>query len=181
MAAKNLENLFHEILKDVYYLEKRLLRTLAKMARGADSRVLTFVLDKQREQAEAQVQRLEKVFAIIGKKAEERTWPVIDGLINEGPELLEHYKSSPALDAGLIAAAQAVKCYEIARYSTLMRWAEVLGMNEAVKLLDETLQEETQANAHLSALAELWVSAKTPKTIFSPDAAPLAAFFPEAA
>jgi ferritin-like metal-binding protein YciE len=181
MTAKTLENLFHEILKDVYYLEKRLLRTLVKMAGGAHSRALTFVFEKQRDQTEAQVRRLEKVFAMIGKRAEERTWPVIDGLINEGPEILEHYKSSPALDAGLIAAAQAVECYEIARYSTLKRWAEVLGLNDAAKLLDESLQEETQANELLSALAELSMSARTTKTTFSLDAASSATFLPEAA
>lgn len=180
MAAKTLENLFHEILKDVYYLEKRLLRTLTKMARGANSQELAAIFEKHRDQTDGQVQRLEKVFAILGKPPEGRTWPVIDGIIDEGLEILEHYKSSPALDAGLLAAAQAVEHYEIARYSTLKRWAEVLGMEDAAKLLGETLQEESQANADLNALAEWTVIVKTVKTL-TVEAVPPAELLPEAA
>jgi ferritin-like metal-binding protein YciE len=181
MAVKSLENLFHEILKDVYYLEKRLLRTLTKMASGANSMELAAIFEKRRDQTERQVQRLEKVFAILGKRPEARPWPMVDGIIDEGPELLEHYKSSPALDAGLLASAQAVAHYEITRYATLKRWAAMLGMQDAARLLDETLLEETQTNQDLTVLADRMANAKTTVTTLSFEAAPHAALLPEVA
>jgi ferritin-like metal-binding protein YciE len=154
MAAKSLETLFHEFLKDVYYTEKKLLRALPKMAKGASCPDLAGLFERCRVQSEEQVRRLEKVFASLGKPAEERTWPVVDGMIDEGPEIVERYKSSPALDAGLLAAAQAVAHYEIARYGTLKRWAAALGMREAGQWLDETLQEEVHIGGEFSALAD---------------------------
>jgi ferritin-like metal-binding protein YciE len=159
-TTKTLDNLFLDTLKDVYYAEKKILRTLPKMAKGTKSKELAAAFEKHRDQTEVQVDRLEKIFEMLGKRAQGKTCPAIDGIIEEGQEIMEDYKSSPALDAGLLAAAQAVEHYEITRYGTLKRWAEVLGMQEAVQLLDETLQEESQTDEDLTALADKQVNAK---------------------
>ena len=160
MAAKTLDNLFLDTLKDVYYAEKKILRTLPKMAKAANAQELAAAFEKHRDQTEVQVERLEKIFEMLGKRAQGKTCPAIDGIIEEGQEIMDDYKSSPALDAGLLAAAQAVEHYEITRYGTLKRWAEVIGMAEAALLLDETLQEESQTDEDLSALADMKVNAK---------------------
>jgi ferritin-like metal-binding protein YciE len=159
-ATKTLDNLFLDTLKDVYYAEKKILRTLPKMAKAANAQELSAAFEKHRDQTEMQVERLERVFEMLGKRAQGKTCPAIDGIIEEGQEIMDDYKSSPALDAGLLAAAQAVEHYEITRYGTLKRWAEVMGMSEAALLLDETLQEESQTDEDLSALADLKVNAE---------------------
>jgi ferritin-like metal-binding protein YciE len=159
-ATKTLDNLFLDTLKDVYYAEKKILRALPKMAKAANAQELAAAFEKHRDQTEMQVERLEKIFEMLGKRAQGKTCPAIDGIIEEGQEIMDDYKSSPALDAGLLAAAQAVEHYEITRYGTLKRWAEVMGMSEAALLLDETLQEESQTNDDLSALADLKVNAE---------------------
>lgn len=181
MAAKSLDTLFYEILKDVYYTERKLLRALPKMANGANCPDLAALFERRRQQTEEQVRRLAKVFATLGKLPQERTWPVIDGMIDEGPDLVEHYRSSPALDAGLVAAAQAVAHYEIARYGTLKRWATMLGMNEAGQLLDEMLQEEVQAGAELNAFADRALIAELRSKTLAFEAVTIPARFPEAA
>jgi ferritin-like metal-binding protein YciE len=160
MAAKTLETLFHDSLKDIYYAEKKILRTLPKMAKGASSAELKAAFQKHRDQTEGQVERLEQVFELMGKRAQGKTCPAIDGIIEEGQEILEEYEGSPALDAGLISAAQAVEHYEITRYGTLRRWAQLLGMREAADLLAVTLQEESQTDEELTALAEKQVNVK---------------------
>ena len=165
MAPKTLEDLFHEILKDIYYAETKSLRTLPKMAKGADCPKLTRFLEGHSAQGQEQLQRLERVFALLGRKPQGRTWPVFDGIIDEGLDLLQHYKSSPALDAGLLAVAQAAAHYEISRYATLKRWAKALGLKEAAGLLDKTLREEMQANEALSALADHMLYAMAVDTI----------------
>jgi ferritin-like metal-binding protein YciE len=159
-ATKTLDNLFLDTLKDVYYAEKKILRTLPKMAKAANAQELAAAFEKHRDQTEMQVERLERVFEMLGRRAQGKTCPAIDGIIEEGQEIMDDYKSSPALDAGLLAAAQAVEHYEITRYGTLKRWAEVMGMSEAALLLDETLQEESQTDEDLSALADLKVNAE---------------------
>lgn len=159
-ATKTLDNLFLDTLKDVYYAEKKILRTLPKMAKAANAQELAAAFEKHRDQTEVQVDRLERVFEMLGKRPQGKTCPAIDGIIEEGQEIMDDYKSSPALDAGLLAAAQAVEHYEITRYGTLKRWAEVMGMSEAALLLDETLQEESQTDEDLSALADLKVNAE---------------------
>lgn len=151
---KTLEDLFHETLKDIYYAERKILKALPKMARGAQSDKLKAAFEKHKEQTEDQVERLQQVFEIIGKRAQGKTCPAIDGIIEEGEEIMEDFKNTPALDAGLISAAQAVEHYEITRYGTLKRWAETLGKKDAAKLLDQTLQEESQTDEDLSKLAE---------------------------
>ena len=152
--AKTLGDLFHEQLKDVYYAEKKILKALPKMAKGAESEELSAAFEKHRQETEGQVERLDQVFEIFGKRAQGKTCPAIDGILEEGEEVLEDFKGAPALDAGLIASAQAVEHYEITRYGTLKRWAEMLGMDDAAGLLDQTLQEEIATDESLSELGD---------------------------
>jgi ferritin-like metal-binding protein YciE len=151
---KTLEDLFHDGLKDLYYAERKILKTLPKMARGAQSDKLKAAFEKHKDETEGQVERLQKVFEIIGKRAQGKTCDAIEGIVSEGEEILEEYKGTPALDAGLIAAAQAVEHYEITRYGTMKRWAVTLGLSDAAKLLDETLQQESKTDTDLTKLAE---------------------------
>jgi len=154
MKTKTLEELFHETLKDIYYAERKILRALPKMARGANSPDLKAAFQKHEEETQMQVERLQQVFELLGKPARGKTCPAIDGIIEEGEEALQAFANSPALDASLIAAAQAVEHYEIARYGTLHRWAQVMGMKDAAKLLDQTLQEEGMTDESLTQLAD---------------------------
>jgi ferritin-like metal-binding protein YciE len=151
---KQLDELFHETLKDIYYAEKKLLIALPKMAKAARNADLKTAFEKHAGETEGQVQRLEQVFDIIEEKPQGKKCPAIEGLIEEGSEIGKDYKGSPALDAGLLAAAQAVEHYEISRYGTLRTWAEELGLEDAVKLLDETLDEEKATDNALTELAE---------------------------
>jgi ferritin-like metal-binding protein YciE len=152
--AKTLETLFHETLKDIYYAERKILKALPKMAKGANAPELKAAFEKHRDETEVHVERLQQVFEAIGKPARGKTCEAIEGIIAEGEEILEDFKGQPALDAGLASAAQAVEHYEIARYGTLARWAKELGYADARKLLVETLGEEEATDETLSALAE---------------------------
>jgi len=160
MADKTLETLFHDTLKDVYYAERKILKALPKMTKGAQSQELKAAFEKHRAETEGQIERLEQVFKIIGKRAQGKTCDAINGILEEGEAILKDYKGSPALDAGLIASAQAVEHYEITRYGTLKRWANVLGLKDAAKLLDVTLQRESKTDEDLTALADANVNAK---------------------
>lgn len=154
MPHKVLDDLFHDTLKDIYYAERQILKALPKMARGAQSGQLREAFEKHRDQTETHVERLQQVFEIIGKTPRGKTCPAIDGIIEEGEEVMASFKGSPALDAGLIAAAQAVEHYEIARYGTLRQWAQDLGLRDAAKLLDQTLSEEARTDELLTEIAE---------------------------
>ena len=162
MAAKEkgLEDLFLNTLKDIYYAEKQILRALPKMAKAAESEELRQAFQTHRDETEGQIQRLEQVFEALGKKAQGKTCEAIQGIIDEGKEIMEDFAESEALDAGLIAAAQAVEHYEISRYGTLRAWAQELGLRNAAKLLDETLEEEKKTDKLLSDLAEARVNQK---------------------
>ncbi|MFY9828616.1 MAG: DUF892 family protein [Rhodoplanes sp.] len=151
---KKLDALFHATLKDIYFAEKKILSTLPKMAKAAQSAELKAAFEKHRGETEVQVERLEKVFAIIEKKPQGKTCAAIVGITDEGAEIMEEYKGSPALDAGLLAAAQAVEHYEMSRYGTLRAWAEVLGLDDAVALLQETLEEEKATDEALTEIAK---------------------------
>lgn len=153
-AANGLENLFVDGLKDIYYAEKKILKTLPKMAKAAQSEEVSAAFEKHRTETEGQVARLEQVFELLGQPARGKTCPAIDGIIEEGSEILEEYKDEPALDAGLVAAAQSVEHYEIARYGTLIAWAEQLGLKDALPLLRETLKEESATDEALTKLGE---------------------------
>lgn len=157
-STKGLEDLFLEQLKDVYYAEKKILKALPKMAKGANSDKVSAAFEKHRDETEGQVERLEQIFDMLGKAARGKTCPAIDGIIEEGSEILEDFKGAPALDAGLVAAAQAVEHYEIARYGTLIAWAEQLGMKDALPLLRATLKEESATDEALTRLGESGVN-----------------------
>jgi ferritin-like metal-binding protein YciE len=155
---KMLEDLFHDTLKDIYFAEKKILSTLPKMAKAAQSPELKKAFEKHRGETEGHVTRLEKVFATIEHKPRAKTCDAIVGITEEGAEIMKEYKGSPALDAGLLAAAQAVEHYEISRYGTLKTWAQELGLNDAVRLLDQTLEEEKKTDATLTEIAEATVN-----------------------
>ena len=158
--AKTLDDLFHDTLKDIYYAEKKILTALPKMAKAAQSAELRQAFTKHERETQGQVDRLEQVFALIEQPAKGQKCEAIDGLIDEGKEIMKEFKGTPALDAGLLAGAQAVEHYEISRYGTLKTWAQALGMGEAAELLDETLTEEKDTDAALTELAEAAVNAQ---------------------
>jgi ferritin-like metal-binding protein YciE len=151
---KKLNELFHDTLKDIYFAEKKILSTLPKMAKAARSEELKAAFEKHRGETEGQVDRLEQVFAMIEQKPQGKTCAAIVGITDEGAEIIEEYRGSPALDAGLLAAAQAVEHYEISRYGTLKAWAEELGLDDAAELLQETLDEEEATDEALTEIAK---------------------------
>jgi ferritin-like metal-binding protein YciE len=165
MAQKLLEDLFYDTLKDIYYAERQILKALPKMARGAGDAKLKAAFEKHKEQTEGHVERLQQVFESIGKRAQGKTCEAIQGIIAEGEEIMEEFKGTPALDAGLISSAQAVEHYEITRYGTLKTWAMQLGYKDAAKLLDATLREEAQTDEDLTKLAESVVNMAAQKKV----------------
>jgi ferritin-like metal-binding protein YciE len=136
---KSLGDLFHDTLKDVYFAEKKILAALPKMAKAAHSQELKSAFAKHETQTQEHVSRLEQVFDALGRKPQGKTCDAILGIIEEGQEVAKEYKGNAALDAGLLAAAQAVEHYEISRYGTLRTWAGQLGLDDAMALLDATL------------------------------------------
>ncbi|MET4682687.1 ferritin-like domain-containing protein [Brevundimonas faecalis] len=160
MPEKTLQTLFHDTLRDIYYAERKILKSLPKMARAAQAAELKAAFEKHKDETEGQIERLQQVFDIIGKPARGKTCDAIEGILAEGDEIMEEYKGTAALDAGLLAAAQAVEHYEITRYGTLKRWAQVLGLEDAASLLDETLNEESQTDEALTAIADTAVNAE---------------------
>ncbi len=157
-TIKKLNQLFHDTLKDIYFAEKKILSTLPKMAKAAHSAELKAAFEKHHRETEGHVARLEQVFASINQKAQGKTCAAIVGITDEGAEIMEEYKGSPALDAGLLAAAQAVEHYEMSRYGTLRTWAEELGLRKAVTLLEATLKEEKATDEALTQIAETVVN-----------------------
>jgi ferritin-like metal-binding protein YciE len=162
MAAKDkdkdLNDLFLDTLKDVYFAEKQILKALPKMAKAANSDKLRAAFEKHHDETEGHVERLEQVFELIEKPARGKTCDAIIGILEEGKEIMDEYKGADALDAGMLAAAQAVEHYEISRYGTLKQWAQQLGLKEAVRLLEATLQEEKKTDQALTSLAEAAVN-----------------------
>jgi len=152
-SANPLEDLFTETLKDIYFAEKQILRALPKMAKEATSPELKEAFEKHRDETENQIERLNQVFDSMGRPARGKTCEAIIGIIDEAKEVMDEFKGEDALDAGLAASAQTVEHYEIARYGTLKTWARELGMEDAAKLLDQTLQEEIKTDKLLSDLA----------------------------
>jgi ferritin-like metal-binding protein YciE len=155
---KQLDELFHDTLKDIYYAEKKILSALPKMAKAAQNDDLTAAFEKHEAETEEQISRLEQVFELIDQKPQGKKCAAIEGILEEGQEIMKEYKGSPALDAGLLAAAQAVEHYEISRYGTLRTWAEELGLDDAKNLLQETLDEEEATDEALTELAEAVVN-----------------------
>ena len=154
MAEKDLKALFLHQLKDTYFAENAILKALPQMAEAAESEELRGAFAVHLKETEGQVRRLEQIFQIVGAKPEGIPCKAIQGIIEEGQEILQAFEDGEALDAGLIAAAQAVEHYEIARYGTLLAWAKQLGLSEAEGLIEETLVEEENTDQVLSELAE---------------------------
>ena len=148
-----LSELFHDLLKDVYYAENALLKALPKMEKAATSKDLKKAFSDHLEETKGQVQRLEQVFGILNLKPEGKECHAIKGLIAESEDLIGENPDPCVLDAGLVGDAQAVEHYEMSRYGTLRAWADCLGLADAARLLEQTLAQEKAADAMLSVLA----------------------------
>jgi len=157
MAAKKdktLHDLFEDGLKDIYYAEKKILAALPKMAKATQNEELASAFEQHRDETERQLERLDQVFEAIDQPSKGKKCPGIEGIIEEGKEIIDEFKGAPALDAGLVAAAQAVEHYEITRYGTLIAWANKLGLADAIPLLEQNLEEEKNTDKRLTQLAE---------------------------
>ena len=154
MAGKDLKDLFLHQLKDTYYAENAIVKALPKLAEAAKSEELKGAFAVHLNETKNQIKRLDQIFKLLGEKAESVECEAIQGIISEGEEVIEEFSGGDALDAGLIAAAQAVEHYEIVRYGTMLAWAKQLGLSEIEELLKETLIEEENTDEILSELAE---------------------------
>jgi ferritin-like metal-binding protein YciE len=152
-AAEGLRELFIESLKDIYWAEKALTKALPKMAKNATSEDLINTINDHLKVTEEQVSRLEQVFELIKEKATAKKCEAMEGLIKEGESIMEETQQGPVRDAGIIGASQKIEHYEIATYGTLAAFAETLGENEALQLLQQTLDEEKQADTLLTEVA----------------------------
>ena len=160
MASKmaTLEDLYTDLLKDLYSAEKQLVKALPKMAKNAQSPDLQKAFQEHLRQTEGQVDRIERIFSEMGGSPRGKKCVGMEGLVEEGNELLQEDVEPDVLDAGLIAAAQKVEHYEIAGYGTARAWAQRLGYDKAARLLQETLEEESTANEKLTKIAETHVN-----------------------
>lgn len=154
MAVQNLQDLFEETLKDLYFVENKLVKTLPKMAEKASSPDLKQAIESHLAETEVHVQRLEQVFQLLGKRAQAKTCEALEGLIKEADEVTGEIEDPETLDAAIISSAQTVEHYEIARYGTLACWAAELGNTEVTELLEQTLEEEKAADEKLTTIAE---------------------------
>ena len=150
---KTLNDLFEDMLQDVYFAEKTLVKALPKMAKKATSENFKTALTDHLAQTQEHVTRLESVFEMLGEKPKAKECPAILGLVKEAEEIMDEAEDDAVRDAGMVACAQAVEHYEIARYGALCSWAEQLGMKEAVELLSATLDEEISADTGLMDVA----------------------------
>ena len=160
MAEKDLAALFFATMRDMYYAERHILSSLPKLQEAAVSDELKAALEHHLGETQGQIDRLEKVFAMIDRKPTSKRCDAIDGILKEGDEHLEEYPGSPAADAALIASAQAVEHYEITRYGTMRRWAKMLGLNDGYDLLTQSLEEESRTDELLTKIAETEANAK---------------------
>lgn len=160
MSDKTLDDLFYDTLRDMYYAERHILKSLPKLQKAAVSDELKAAFEHHHTETEGQVARLEQVFGLIGKKPTSKKCLAIDGILTEGDEHLEEFAGSPAADAALIGSAQAVEHYEITRYGTLRRWAKMLGLNDGWDLLTQSLEEESATDELLTRIAETEANAR---------------------
>jgi ferritin-like metal-binding protein YciE len=151
---ETLKEMFEETLKDVYFAENAIIKALPKMAKAASSEDLKDAFEEHLKETKGQVGRLDKIFKLLGSKAEGKECPALKGLVEETEEFLSEAKSPEVVDAGLIGCAQAVEHYEIARYGSLRSWAELVGLDEVERLLDATLAEEKETDLLLTELGE---------------------------
>ncbi|MBV9248566.1 MAG: DUF892 family protein [Acetobacteraceae bacterium] len=150
---KGLNDLMLTVMQDVYYAERQILKALPKMVKAAQNEHLKEALTQHREETQAQVERLQKAFEALGKRARGQTCEAINGIIEEGEEVIEEFELGSVRDAGIIANAQAVEHYEMSRYGTIIAWAKATGQKEVVGLMEETLEEEKKADALLNNIA----------------------------
>jgi ferritin-like metal-binding protein YciE len=155
---KDLHELFLHTLKDVYFAENAIVKALPKLVKAAKSDKLKAAFETHLKQTKGHIDRLEKVFKLVDAKPEAVPCEAIKGILKEGDEVAEEFKGNSALDQGLIAAAQAVEHYEIARYGALYAWASEMGHTDAADLLEQTLSEEKDTDALLTQIAESSVS-----------------------
>lgn len=153
MAEKTLQDLFVHDLSDIYSAEKQLTKALPKLARAADDPGLAEAFSRHLEETQGQVERIDRIVEATGLRLKRMKCAAMEGLIEEGQDVIEEIKKGPVRDAALIGAAQKVEHYEIAGYGTLCTFAEQLGHRDAVKLLSETLKEEKAADLKLNELA----------------------------
>ncbi|WP_417689846.1 ferritin-like domain-containing protein [Roseibium sp.] len=154
MSISNLSELFEHTLQDVYFAENHINKNLPTMIEKSSSTALKSLFKDHHAETKTQIERLKKVFEVIGKKPSGEECPAIEGIVKEAEELIEEIDDKETLDAALIAAAQAVEHYEITRYGTLLTWAKLLGHDDAISLLRDNMEEEKSADAKLSRLAE---------------------------
>lgn len=154
-AIADLEDLFIDMLRDIYYAEKKILRALPKLAKATrkETPELSEAFEKHADETQGQIERLEQVFEIIGRKPSGKKCAAIEGILEEGEELMQNVDCKCTLAAGLLAGAQAVEHYEMARYGTLVEWARELGHDDAADLLQETLDQEKDTDNALNELA----------------------------
>ncbi|WP_281233796.1 ferritin-like domain-containing protein [Flavobacterium gelatinilyticum] len=152
-AAAELKALFVDSLKDIYWAENALVGALPKMQHNATDASLASAIKEHHAVTQNQVKRIEKVFELIGEKAEGKKCEAMAGLLKEGDSILEETQPGAVRDAGIIAASQKIEHYEIATYGTLVAFAKTLGENDAAKLLTQTLAEEKEADCLLNDIA----------------------------
>ncbi|MBK1866789.1 ferritin-like domain-containing protein [Aestuariivirga sp. YIM B02566] len=153
MALDTLDALFEDTLRDMYYAEKKLTKILPKMAKKASSAELADAFTSHAEETQGHVDRIEKIFGMLDKTPRAKKCEALEGLSKEGDHVMDEADAESVMDAGLIAAAQAVEHYEMARYGTLIAWANEIGLSDAVKLLEASLAEEKAADEKLSGIA----------------------------
>lgn len=153
-AEKTLEDLLEHGLKDMYYAEKKILKSLEKMSKAAEDEELRDGLNQHHDETEEQIALLERAFEALGKKAKAEKCDAMDGILAEGDSLLKDFRGSPAGDAAIIFSAQAVEHYEIARYGSLRAYAELLGNDEVADLMQQILEQELATDEKLTEIAE---------------------------
>ena len=160
---KSMEDLFLHTLQDIYYAEHGIEKALPDMIATASDAELKRGFRAHLKQTKGQIKRLDQAFKKLGMKPQGTKCPAIEGIIDEANDIASEVDDKMVLNAALIAAAQAVEHYEITRYGTLRRWAQNLGLNDAVKLLEETLKEESKTDEDLTKLADAAVNEKAMK------------------
>ena len=162
-AQKGLNEMMMTFLQDIYYAERQILKALPKMAKASQNERLKEALMHHRDETQAQVERLQRAFEALGKRARGQTCEAINGIIEEGEEMVEEFQAGIVRDAGILANAQAVEHYEMARYGTLIAWAKAAGQNDVVSLMEETLEEEKKADKLLTEIANKEINQKALK------------------
>ena len=158
MPEKNLEALFLHHLKDIYFAEQQIAKGMPAMIQAAESDELRSAFETHSRETQGQIARLEQIFESLGQKPEGKPCEGILGILKEGQSVMAEFADGEASEAALIAAAQAIEHYEIARYGTLRAWAEQLGYEDTAELLEETLAEETDTDEILTEIAEAAVN-----------------------